>query len=65
LITTAAGLTVAIPALIAYLYFTSRVDQILIRVDEHGQEIVRSISAEGLNRVKRKQVRLASQQQAA
>jgi len=65
LITTAAGLTVAIPALIAYLYFTGRVEQILMRVDEHGQQIVRSISAEGLNRTKRKQVRLTAQQQAA
>ncbi len=46
LLTTAAGLTVAIPALIAYLYFVSRVDQLIITIDSLGQQVVDLISAE-------------------
>lgn len=48
LITTAAGLVVAIPALVAYLFFVSRVDQLIMEIDAHGQEVVRVISAEAL-----------------
>lgn len=48
LITTAAGLTVAIPALAFYLFFVSRVDQLIVQIDALGQEIVRLISAEAL-----------------
>jgi len=46
LLTTAAGLTVAIPALIFYLYFTSRVDQLIVEMDALGQDLVNLISAE-------------------
>ncbi len=46
LLTTAAGLTVAIPALIAYLYFVSRVDRLVIEIDALGQELVGLISAD-------------------
>jgi biopolymer transport protein ExbB len=49
LITTAAGLTVAIPALSIYLYFVSRVDQLIIEIDALGQELVQIISYEGLD----------------
>jgi len=48
LLTTAAGMTVAIPALIAYLFFTGRVDRLIIDIDNYGQELVGIISAEGL-----------------
>lgn len=48
LLTTAAGLTVAIPALILYLYFTSRVDRLVVEMDSLGQELVSLISAEDL-----------------
>ncbi|HEX4129291.1 MAG TPA: MotA/TolQ/ExbB proton channel family protein [Pirellulales bacterium] len=48
LITTAAGLSVAIPALSCYLFFISRVDQLIVRIDGLGQEIVGMISAEAL-----------------
>lgn len=48
LLTTAAGLTVAIPALLFYLYFTSRVDRLVIEMDSLGQELVHMISAEDL-----------------
>jgi biopolymer transport protein ExbB len=47
-LTTAAGLTVAIPALIAYLFFISRVDRLIIDIDALGQQIVELISAEAL-----------------
>lgn len=46
LLTTAAGLTVAIPALIAYLYLVSRVDRLIIAIDSLGQQVVDQISAE-------------------
>jgi biopolymer transport protein ExbB len=48
LLTTAAGLSVAIPALIFYLFFVSRVDQIVIEIDTLGQRLVNIISAEEL-----------------
>jgi biopolymer transport protein ExbB len=68
LITTAAGLSVAIPALIIYMYFTSRVERILMRVDEHGHQLVQAVSAEGLSRIKRtqsKHLKIADRKQAA
>lgn len=46
LLTTAAGLCVAIPAMIAYLYFVSRVDRLLTEIDGLGQQVVGVISAE-------------------
>lgn len=49
LLTTAAGLTVAIPALIFYLFFISRVDRLVMEIDALGQEIVALISAEARN----------------
>jgi biopolymer transport protein ExbB len=48
LLTTAAGLTVAIPALLAYLFFVGRVDSLIMEIDALGQEVVEIISAEGL-----------------
>jgi biopolymer transport protein ExbB len=48
LLTTAAGLSVAIPAYIAYLYFVSRVDRLIVEIDALGQQVVNRISAEGL-----------------
>ncbi len=48
LLTTAGGLTVAIPALIFYLFFVSRVDRLIIDIDAYGQEVVNVISAEEL-----------------
>ena len=46
LLTTAAGLTVAIPALIAYLFFVSRVDQLIIQIDTLGQQVVGMIAGD-------------------
>jgi biopolymer transport protein ExbB len=48
LITTAAGLVVAIPALILYLYFVGRVDTLVMEIDGYGQELVQLISTEAL-----------------
>jgi len=48
LYTTAAGLTVAIPALIAYLSFSSRVDKHVMEIDSLGMKVVNLISAEAL-----------------
>lgn len=46
LLSTAAGLSVAIPALILYLHFVGRVDTLVMEIDRRGQELVNLISAE-------------------
>ncbi len=46
LLTTAFGLAVAIPALILYLYFVSRVDRLIIEIDALGEQLVPLICAE-------------------
>lgn len=48
LLSTAAGLSVAIPALILYLWFVGRVDMLVMEIDRYGQELVNLISAEAL-----------------
>lgn len=48
LLTTAAGMTVAIPALIAYLFFSSRADRHVMEIDRLGMKVVNLISAETL-----------------
>ena len=48
LMSTAAGLCVAIPALILYLFFVGRVDALVMEIDRRGQELVNLISAEAL-----------------
>jgi biopolymer transport protein ExbB len=55
LITTAAGMLVAIPALLAYLYFLSRVDHLITTIDGLGQQVVDLIASDsGENRNRRK-----------
>lgn len=46
LLTTAAGLCVAIPALIAQLYFTGRVDRLVMELDALGQQVVGLIASD-------------------
>ena len=46
LLTTAGGLSVAIPALIFYLFFVSRVDRLIIDIDDLSQQVVNAISGE-------------------
>jgi len=48
LLTTAGGLTVAIPAYLAYMYFSSKSDRYLGEIDKLCQRVIDSISAEGL-----------------
>jgi biopolymer transport protein ExbB len=48
LLTTAFGLFVAIPALMLYLFFVSRVDKLITEIDTLSQEVVHIISAEEL-----------------
>jgi len=48
LLSTAAGLFVAIPALIFYLYFVGRVDSLVMDIDQRSQQLVNLISAEAL-----------------
>lgn len=49
LLTTAAGLAVAIPALIIYMFLAGRVDALVVQMDDLGQDVVHLISAEGLS----------------
>lgn len=53
LITTAAGMLVAIPALTAYLFFVGRVDSLVTEIDGLGQQLVELISADAETRTKR------------
>ena len=47
-VNTFAGLFLAIPALISYVYFSGRVDSLVMEMDDLSQRLVHSISAEGL-----------------
>ena len=57
LFTTAAGLLIAIPALVFYLLFVGRVERLLMDIDNLGQELVGLISAEALNEERQAKVR--------
>lgn len=48
LLSTAAGLIIAIPALVMYMIFSGRVDTLVIEMDGQAQKLVDAISAEGL-----------------
>jgi biopolymer transport protein ExbB len=48
LLTTAAGLAVAIPAYLIYMFYLGRVDRLIIEMDQLSQQVVDYISAEGL-----------------
>ncbi len=60
LLTTAAGLTVALPALIAYLFFSGRVDRLIIEIDAHSQEVVNAIASDGWKEKKKSPSRRTS-----
>lgn len=49
LLTTAAGLVIAIPSLIVYMYLSGRVDTLVMEMDELAQRVVNLISAEALS----------------
>ncbi|SFJ39438.1 MotA/TolQ/ExbB proton channel family protein [Planctomicrobium piriforme] len=48
LVTTAAGLIIAIPCLTAYMYLAGKIDSLVMEMDDLGQKVVLLISAEGL-----------------
>ena len=48
LLTTAAGLLVAIPAYLLYMFFLGRTDKLLMEMDMYAQKLVEAVSAEGL-----------------
>lgn len=48
LMTTAGGLSVAIPAYLAYMYFSAKSDRYLSEIDKLCQRVIDCISAEGL-----------------
>ena len=48
LLTTAAGMSVAIPALIAYIYFVGRVDRLIVEIDALGQNVVAHVASDGI-----------------
>jgi biopolymer transport protein ExbB len=47
LLTTAGGLTVAIPAIAAHLYFMGRVDRLVMDIDALAQDVVNAIACDG------------------
>jgi biopolymer transport protein ExbB len=47
LLTTAAGLTVAIPAYVAHVYFSARVDKLVTEIDRHSQDVVNAVAIDG------------------
>lgn len=49
MLTTAAGLLLAIPALCVHLYFLGRIERLLLAIDALAQELASMISAEALN----------------
>lgn len=49
MLTTAAGLAIAIPAMCFYVLFTAKVERLLMEIDGHAQELVGLISAEALH----------------
>src|SRR5262245_54844904 len=51
LISTAGGMLVAIPALIAYLFFVGRVDSLITEIDTLGQQVVELIAGDADGRV--------------
>jgi len=48
LITTAAGLVIAIPVNIMHNYFVSRVDQLIIDMEESAQKLIDSLHQMGV-----------------
>ena len=59
LVTTAAGLTVAIPAFVAYRYFLGKVDRIVLELEQHAihfVDLVKQPEAMGRVRPGRKEV---------
>jgi len=50
LITTATGLLIAIPAYIAFNYFTSRVEKFVLQIQESSTRLIEAMTLEGEER---------------
>ncbi|WP_437230912.1 MotA/TolQ/ExbB proton channel family protein [Planctomicrobium sp. SH661] len=48
LVTTAAGLLIAIPCLVVYMYLSGKVDSLVMEMDDLAMQVVQNISAEGI-----------------
>jgi len=48
LLTTAAGLLVAIPAYLLYMFFVGRIDRLVMEMDRYAQQVVEAVCLEGL-----------------
>ena len=57
LLTTAAGLTVAIPAYVFHLFFSSRADKLITEIDRHSQDVVNAVAIDGWREKKPKKAR--------
>ena len=49
MLTTATGLSLAIPALCFYLYFVGRVERLMSEIDRQAQDVVAEVSAEAIH----------------
>jgi biopolymer transport protein ExbB len=65
MLTTAAGLLIAIPALCIYLFFLGRVERLLSDIDALAQELVGLISAEAIHDERQSKLRSKSRPTAA
>jgi biopolymer transport protein ExbB len=65
MLTTAAGLLIAIPALCIYLYFLGRVERLLADIDGLAQDLVGLISAEAIHDERHAKLRAKSRPPAA
>jgi biopolymer transport protein ExbB len=65
LLSTAAALVVAIPAMVVYLYFVGRVDALVMEIDRRGQDLVNLISAEAIEDRRNRPVRTNKNRKAA
>jgi biopolymer transport protein ExbB len=57
LLTTAAGLTVAIPAYVVHLYFSGRADKLVTEIDGYSQDVVNAVAIDGWREQKIKRTR--------
>ncbi len=65
LLTTAAGLTVAIPAYVMHLYFSSRADKLVTEIDSYSQDVVNVVAIDGWREKKPKRSKTRTTKTAA
>lgn len=65
LISTAAGLSVAIPALVAYLFFLGRLDSLVMEIDLLAEQVANGVASDGWKEKRRVRVKAAARAKAA